>query len=37
MPNITLDSLQPSITEEVRRALLEDIGRGDITAALIPA
>ena len=37
MPNITLDSLQPSITEEVRRALLEDIGSGDITAALIPA
>lgn len=37
MPNITLDSLQSSITEEVRRALLEDIGSGDITAALIPA
>lgn len=37
MPNITLDSLQSSITEEVRRALREDIGSGDITAALIPA
>ena len=37
MPNITLDSLQASITEEVRRALIEDIGSGDITAALIPA
>lgn len=37
MPNITLDSLQSSISEEVRRALAEDIGSGDITAALIPA
>jgi len=37
MPNITLDSLQSSIQEEVRRALAEDIGSGDITAALIPA
>ncbi|PRB84515.1 carboxylating nicotinate-nucleotide diphosphorylase [Pseudomonas sp. MYb185] len=37
MPNITLDSLQSSIQEEVRRALAEDIGDGDITAALIPA
>lgn len=37
MPNITLDSLQSSIREEVRRALIEDIGSGDITAALIPA
>lgn len=37
MPNITLDSLLPSIKEEVRRALAEDIGSGDITAALIPA
>lgn len=37
MPNITLDSLQSSIREEVRRALAEDIGSGDITAALIPA
>ena len=37
MPNITLDSLQSSIKEEVRRALIEDIGSGDITAALIPA
>lgn len=37
MPNITLDSLQSSIEQEVRRALAEDIGSGDITAALIPA
>ena len=37
MPNITLDTLPNSITEEVRRALAEDIGSGDITAALIPA
>lgn len=37
MPNITLDDLQSSIEQEVRRALAEDIGSGDITAALIPA
>ena len=37
MPNITLDTLSSSISEEVRRALAEDIGSGDITAALIPA
>ena len=37
MPNITLDTLSSSISEEVRRALTEDIGSGDITAALIPA
>ncbi|NLC01428.1 MAG: carboxylating nicotinate-nucleotide diphosphorylase [Pseudomonas formosensis] len=37
MPNITLESLQPSIQDEVRRALAEDVGSGDITAALIPA
>ena len=37
MPNITLDSLQSCITDDVRRALIEDIGSGDITAALIPA
>ena len=37
MPNISLDSLQSSIEEEVRRALAEDVGTGDITAALIPA
>ena len=37
MPNITLASLQTSIPEEVRRALAEDIGEGDITAQLIPA
>ena len=37
MPNITLEHLQSSIEQEVRRALAEDIGSGDITAALIPA
>lgn len=37
MPNITLDTLSSAISEEVRRALAEDIGSGDITAALIPA
>src|SRR5690606_30939674 len=31
------DSLQSSIQEEVRRALAEDLGSGDITAQLIPA
>ncbi|WP_373185186.1 carboxylating nicotinate-nucleotide diphosphorylase [Halopseudomonas sp.] len=37
MPNLTLDSLQPIIVDDVRRALAEDVGSGDITAALIPA
>ena len=37
MPNITLDSLQSSLQDQVRRALAEDVGDGDITAALIPA
>ncbi|SDS63645.1 nicotinate-nucleotide pyrophosphorylase [carboxylating] [Halopseudomonas litoralis] len=37
MPNITLDSLQSSIQDQVRRALAEDVGDGDITATLIPA
>ncbi|EZQ18994.1 nicotinate-nucleotide pyrophosphorylase [Halopseudomonas bauzanensis] len=37
MPNITLDSMQSSIQDQVRRALAEDVGDGDITAALIPA
>ncbi|PAU89595.1 nicotinate-nucleotide diphosphorylase (carboxylating) [Pseudomonas sp. WN033] len=37
MPNLTLASLHTSIEEDVRRALAEDVGSGDITAALIPA
>jgi nicotinate-nucleotide pyrophosphorylase (carboxylating) len=37
MPNLTLDSLQSIIEEDVRRALAEDVGSGDITAGLIPA
>lgn len=37
MANITLDSLQSSIQTQVRQALVEDVGSGDITAALIPA
>ncbi|RHW21741.1 carboxylating nicotinate-nucleotide diphosphorylase [Pseudomonas jilinensis] len=37
MPNLTLASLHTSIEEDVRRALTEDVGSGDITAALIPA
>lgn len=37
MPNLTLDSLQTSIIDDVRRALAEDVGDGDITASLIPA
>lgn len=37
MPNLTLDSLQPIIVDDVQRALAEDVGSGDITAALIPA
>ncbi|MBL4610794.1 carboxylating nicotinate-nucleotide diphosphorylase [Halopseudomonas sp.] len=37
MPNLTLDSLQQNIADDVRRTLAEDVGPGDITAALIPA
>jgi nicotinate-nucleotide pyrophosphorylase (carboxylating) len=37
MPNLTLDSLQQNIADDVRRTLAEDVGSGDITAALIPA
>ena len=37
MPNLTLDSLQSTIVDDVRRALAEDVGDGDITASLIPA
>lgn len=37
MPNLTLDTLQQTIIDDVRRALAEDVGSGDITAALIPA
>ena len=37
MPNLTLDSLQQNIVDDVRRTLAEDVGSGDITAALIPA
>ncbi|QIB51237.1 carboxylating nicotinate-nucleotide diphosphorylase [Pseudomonas sp. OIL-1] len=37
MPNLTLESLHTIIPEDVRRALAEDVGDGDITAALIPA
>lgn len=37
MPNLTLDSLQTIIEQDVRRALIEDVGNGDITAELIPA
>ncbi|PKM31147.1 MAG: nicotinate-nucleotide diphosphorylase (carboxylating) [Gammaproteobacteria bacterium HGW-Gammaproteobacteria-11] len=37
MPNLTLDSLQETIVDDVKRALAEDVGAGDITAMLIPA
>jgi nicotinate-nucleotide pyrophosphorylase (carboxylating) len=37
MPNLTLESLQAVIVDDVRRALNEDVGDGDITASLIPA
>tara|TARA_R110001592_G_scaffold199938_6_gene448678 strand:+ start:48679 stop:49527 length:849 start_codon:yes stop_codon:yes gene_type:complete len=37
MPNLTLDSLHHVIEDDVRRALAEDVGSGDITAELIPA
>ncbi|SDS75953.1 nicotinate-nucleotide pyrophosphorylase [carboxylating] [Halopseudomonas xinjiangensis] len=37
MPNLILDNLQATIHDDVARALAEDVGEGDITAALIPA
>ncbi|MFN3581860.1 MAG: carboxylating nicotinate-nucleotide diphosphorylase [Pseudomonas sp.] len=37
MPNLTLDNLRQTIIDDVQRALAEDVGSGDITAALIPA
>src|ERR1700712_1553520 len=37
MPNLCLAALTAEIEANVRRALLEDVGSGDITAQLIPA
>lgn len=37
MPNLHLATLTAEIEANVRRALLEDVGSGDITAQLIPA
>jgi nicotinate-nucleotide pyrophosphorylase (carboxylating) len=37
MPNLQLATLTAEVEANVRRALLEDIGSGDITAQLIPA
>lgn len=37
MPNLTLADLSAEIDANVRRALAEDVGSGDITAQLIPA
>lgn len=37
MPNLTLADLGAEIEANVRRALREDVGSGDITAQLIPA
>lgn len=37
MPNLRLADLSAEIEANVRRALLEDVGSGDITAQLIPA
>jgi nicotinate-nucleotide pyrophosphorylase (carboxylating) len=37
MPNVRLATLTAEIEANVRRALLEDVGSGDITAQLIPA
>ena len=37
MPNLTLAELGAEIEANVRTALREDIGSGDITAQLIPA
>ena len=37
MPNLTLAELSGEIQANVRAALAEDVGSGDITAQLIPA
>lgn len=37
MPNLTLADIASSLEADVRRALAEDVGTGDITAQLIPA
>ncbi|WP_263260327.1 carboxylating nicotinate-nucleotide diphosphorylase [Pseudomonas sp. RIT-PI-S] len=37
MPNVRIAELAAEIDANVRRALLEDVGAGDITAQLIPA
>lgn len=37
MPNLRLDALTAEVEANVRRALLEDVGSGDLTAQLIPA
>lgn len=37
MPNLRIADLSTEIEANVRRALLEDVGAGDITAQLIPA
>ena len=37
MPNLRLADLTAEIEANVRRALAEDLGSGDITAQLIPA
>jgi nicotinate-nucleotide pyrophosphorylase (carboxylating) len=37
MPNLRLAALTAEIEANVRRALLEDVGSGDLTAQLIPA
>ncbi|AKT32482.1 carboxylating nicotinate-nucleotide diphosphorylase [Pseudomonas syringae pv. actinidiae] len=37
MPNLRIADLSAEIEANVRRALLEDVGSGDITAQLIPA
>ncbi|MCI3943744.1 nicotinate-nucleotide pyrophosphorylase [Pseudomonas syringae] len=37
MPNVRIADLTAEIEANVRRALLEDVGSGDITAQLIPA
>lgn len=37
MANLTMDQLELEVRENVRAALTEDVGTGDITAQLIPA
>ena len=37
LPCMTFDNIAAQAQDDVRRALAEDVGSGDLTAALVPA